>query len=210
MGYEERIIAEIARMYIAKFRDVYQSVRDNETMIIEELQKEEERFAKTLKNGLRELEKTAEPITGKVAFDLFQTYGLPPEMIEEELSNLGRPPFDRAEFDREFEHHQAISRAGSEQKFKGGLADTAVETVRLHSATHLLLSGLRHVLGDHVHQAGANITTERLRFDFTHPEKLTDEQKSEIEQFVNDAIQTGFSVTIEEMPKQTARETGVE
>jgi alanyl-tRNA synthetase len=210
MGYEAPVVAEIAKLYVAKFRDVYVSVRNNEARIYDELSKEEERFAKTLKNGLRELEKLSGSVDGKTAFDLFQTYGLPPEMIRDELAALGKPSFDQAEFDAEFTKHQDLSRAGSEQKFKGGLADTSIETVKLHSATHLMLDAMRRILGEHVHQAGSNITVERLRFDFTHPEKLTDDQKKAIEDDVNAAIRSGFATTIEDMPKDDARAQGVE
>ncbi|HRI35979.1 MAG TPA: alanine--tRNA ligase [bacterium] len=210
MGYERPVITEIAKIYIAKFRDVYQSIRMGADRILDELSKEEERFAKTLKNGLRELEKVSDQVDGKTAFDLFQTYGLPPEMIRDELATLGKPSFDQTEFDSEFSKHQDLSRAGSEQKFKGGLADTSDATVRLHSATHLMLDAMREILGEHVHQAGSNITVERLRFDFTHHEKLTEHEKQTIEARVNEAIRTGFATIVEQMPKDEARAQGVE
>lgn len=116
---------------------------------------------------------------------------------------------DREGFEKAFEEHKAKSRAGAEQKFKGGLADTSVATTELHTATHLLLAGLRKVLGDHVFQKGSNITAERLRFDFSHDEKVTREDLDKVEAFVNHAISTGFDVTIEEMPKQAALDAGV-
>ena len=107
------------------------------------------------------------------------------------------------------EKHKALSRAGAEQKFKGGLADDSVATTELHTATHLLLAGLRKVLGNHVFQKGSNITAERLRFDFSHDEKMTPEQLQEVEDFVNHAIESGVQVTIEEMAKQEAMDRGV-
>lgn len=210
MGYEAPVVAEIAKIYVAKFSDVYVSVKMNAERIYDELSKEEERFAKTLKNGLKELEKLSGAVDGKTAFDLFQTYGLPPEMIRDELAALGKPSFDQAGFDAEFAKHQDLSRAGSEQKFKGGLADTSIETVKLHSATHLMLDAMRRILGEHVHQAGSNITTERLRFDFTHPEKLTESEKQAIEDEVNRAIRSELTVTVEEMAKDAAKAAGVE
>lgn len=109
-----------------------------------------------------------------------------------------------------FEKHQELSRTASEGKFKGGLADQSGETTALHSATHLMLAGLRKVLGEHVHQAGSNITTERLRFDFTHGEKVTPTELKAVEDYVNEAIRSGLTVTITEMPKQEARDAGVE
>src|SRR3989338_807814 len=106
--------------------------------------------------------------------------------------------------------HQALSRAGAEQKFKGGLADSSEVVVQYHTITHLMLAGLRKVLGDHVHQAGSNITGERLRFDFTHGEKMTPEQIAAVEQYVNDAIKAQASVSIEMMAKDAAHAAGVE
>lgn len=112
-------------------------------------------------------------------------------------------------FQTAFQAHKDLSRAGAEQKFKGGLADHSEMTTQLHTATHLLLAGLRKVLGNHVFQKGSNITAERLRFDFSHEEKMTSEQLQEVEDFVNHAIASGFEVTIEEMPKQEALDRGV-
>lgn len=107
-------------------------------------------------------------------------------------------------FQKSFEAHQEKSRSGSEQKFKGGLADASEATTALHSSTHLMLAGLRKVLGNHVHQAGSNITAERLRFDFTHPEKMTSEELQQVEDYVNEAIQSGLTVTMDEVAKTTA------
>lgn len=113
-------------------------------------------------------------------------------------------------FNKAFEAHQEKSRTAAAGKFKGGLADDSQATIELHSTCHLMLAGLREVLGDHVHQAGSNITTERLRFDFTHPEKMTDEQKKAVEDYVNNAIAKGFTTTMTQIPKEEAKASGVE
>lgn len=169
------------------------------------------------KNNFWVSDKVVSDILGKeLWFELLQTYGFPVEMtielIEEKISSKN-VRFDIEEFlkgfNEAFDAHKALSRAGAEQKFKGGLADASEATTELHTATHLLLAGLRKVLGNHVFQKGSNITAERLRFDFSHEEKMTPEQLQEVEDFVNHAISTGFEVTIEEMPKQEAMDRGV-
>lgn len=208
MGYEQPVIAQIAQMYIAKFENVYESVKNNKEKIVAEFNKEEELFGKTLKVGLKQMEKLND-ISGKDAFDLFQTYGFPLEMVEEEAKKRGLT-VNIAEFSEEFAKHQNLSRTASEGKFKGGLADTSEETTALHSATHIMLAGLRKVLGNHVHQAGSNITVERLRFDFTHPQKVTDEELKAVEKYVNDAIASGATMTLTEMKKEDAKASGTE
>ncbi len=222
MGYEQPIIADIAKMYIAQFEGIYDSVRVNKEKILEELTMEETRFGKTLKDGIKEFEKLVRgftiafersgqkvtTISGEKAFRLYDTYGFPIEMTEELARETGLE-IDKKGFNEAFEKHQELSRSSSEGKFKGGLADSGVETTELHTATHLLLAGLRKVLGDHVHQAGSNITTERLRFDFTHGEKVTPEQLKEVEEYVNSAIQTGATMVMKEVPKEEARASGV-
>lgn len=213
MGYEQPVIAQIAELYIAKFSDVYESVKNNAGKIIEELNREEEKFAKTVNQGMKEFEKIAkdgtEVIDGKSAFTLFDTYGFPLEMTKELAKERGLS-VDEAGFNEAFARHQELSRTAAEGKFKGGLADQGEETTALHTACHLMLAGLRKVLGAHVHQAGSNITSERLRFDFTHPEKVTPEQLTQIEDFVNNAINSGLSVTISEEAKEAAKARGVE
>ncbi len=150
-------------------------------------------------------------------FHLFDTFGFPPEMTLELLKekfDKHEALFDEkifmSEFKIAFEKHQELSRSAAAGKFVWGLGDTSDETVALHSACHLMLAGLREVLGDHVHQAGSNITAERLRFDFTHPEKMTDEQKQAVEAYVNRAIQSGLTVTVTNMDKNEAKASGVE
>lgn len=176
------------------------------TAIKKEIEAERERYREALQQGIRELEKVKE-ITAEIAFDLYQTYGLPYEVIKD-LSTDKKGSFTREAFDKLFEEHQKISRAGAEKKFKGGLADQDEETVRLHTATHLMNAALRKVLGDHVWQKGSNITTERTRFDFTHGEKMTDEELAEVEKLVNEWIQANYEVKCEEMPREEAEELG--
>jgi alanyl-tRNA synthetase len=156
---------------------------------------EVERFSKTLEKGLREIEKI-EKITGAKAFDLYQTYGFPVEITEEIFKEKGQE-FDKKIFEEEFKKHQKKSRSASTDMFKGGLADHSEEVTRLHTTTHLLHAALRKVLGEHVEQKGSNITVERLRFDFSHPEKLTDDQIKEVENLVNEQIDKDLPVSFE-------------
>lgn len=248
MGYESPFTTEIADIYIEQFSGIYESVRDNAEKIKNELSIEEGKFSRTLKEWLKELHKmvqrkwdqtnfllelkensdiissefTINVISWKDAFDLFQTYGLPIEMINEELENwIEFKDLDwnfhntkgwtihEGEFNEEFKKHQDLSRTAAAGKFKWGLADDGLETTALHSACHLMLAGLRQVLGTHVTQAGSNITAERLRFDFTHNEKMTPEQIKAVEDYVNRAIQSELTVTITNMDKKEAQETGV-
>ena len=179
--------------------------------IIEEIKLEEERFRHTLKTGLREFEKicasTNGNVSGKYAFVLFSTYGFPLE-ITTELAKEKGIKVDIDAFKEEFKKHQDASRSGSEQKFKGGLADTSEKSVKYHTATHLLHKALREVLGTHVEQRGSNITPERLRFDFSHPQKMTDEEKKKVEDLVNEKIKAGLEVKQSVLPKDKALETG--
>lgn len=147
-------------------------------------------------------------ISGQKAFTLFDTYGFPVEMTEEIAKEYGMT-VDRAGFDEKFKAHQELSRTASVGMFKGGLADQSDKTTALHSACHLMLAGLRQVLGNHVAQAGSNITEERLRFDFTHSEKMTPEQIAAVEAYVNEAIQSGLKVQVAEEPKSQAQARGV-
>jgi alanyl-tRNA synthetase len=223
MGYEAPFTAEIAAIYIEQFSGIYASIKNNAEKIKNELSIEEGKFAKTLKEGNREFEKIVNgfkiafersgqkvtQIAGSKAFTLFDTYGFPLEMTLELAKEHGLT-VDIAGFQSAFEKHQELSRTAAAGKFKWGLADDGAETTALHSACHLMLAGLRRVLGDGVHQAGSNITAERLRFDFTHPEKMTPEQIRAVEDYVNEAIQSWLTVTISNMDKTEAKNTGVE
>ncbi len=223
MGYEQAFTADIASMYIEQFSGIYESVKINAEKIKNELSLEEGKFSKTLKDGVREFDKIVNgfkiafersgqkvtQIAGSKAFTLFDTYWFPIEMTLE-LARENGLTVDMDGFNTAFEKHQELSRTAAAGKFKWGLADDGVETTALHSACHLMLAGLRKVLGDGVHQAGSNITAERLRFDFTHPEKMTPEQISAVEDYVNEAIQSELTVTITNMDKNEAKASGVE
>jgi alanyl-tRNA synthetase len=161
---------------------------------------EQGKFSKTLKAGLK--------MVGTVSpFNLYQTYGFPIE-ITEELYRQRNIKFNREEFDREVAKHQELSRTASSGMFKGGLQDQSEITVKYHTATHLLHKALRHVLGNHIAQKGSNITSERLRFDFSHPSKLTDQQITDIEKIINAKISADLPVTRQEMPKTKALSEG--
>ncbi len=210
MGHEDACLAQVARDFIHIYQDVYESVKNNETVIIDEITMEESKFQKTIKNGLRELSKI-QTIDGKEAFRLFETYGLPVEMIREEIviNGWNLPSNFQTDFDEAMKAHADLSRTASAGMFKGGLADHSDVTISLHTACHLMLAGLRKVLGEHVMQAGSNITPERLRFDFTHPEKMTPEQIVAVENYVNGALKAHLTVTMAEEPKDNAKARGV-
>lgn len=213
LGITDNFTAEIAKVVIAKLGDQYPELKNNKDTILKELDIEETQFRLTLEKGEKEFEKMSEKvsdqISGKQAFNLFQTYGFPLEMTIELADEKGLK-VDEVGFKSAFQEHQSISKKGSEQKFAGGLADNSEKTTAYHTATHLMLAGLRSVLGDHVHQKGSNITGERARFDFNHEAKLTDEEKAAVEQFVNDAIAADAKQVLEEMDKEEARAAGVE
>lgn len=168
-----------------------------------EISTEVGKFRKTLDSGLKEFEKGTDP------FILATTYGFPIELTEELAAEKGIS-IDRAKFDREMVEHQEKSRSGSEQKFKGGLGGTTDKIVRSHTAHHLLLAALRKVLGEHVHQRGSNITDERIRIDFAHDAKMTDEQKAEVEKLVNEWIKNDLPMQRVEMPRADAEKIGAE
>ncbi len=172
------------------------------TIIKDELQK----FQKTLAAGLKVLEQTSH-VDGKVAFDLYQTYGFPLELTTEILQQKGQK-IDRALFEQEFAKHKELSRTASAGTFKGGLADHSVATTKYHTATHLLHAALRKILGTHVQQKGSNITAERMRFDFTHHAAMTDAEKQQVEKQMNDWIAADLPVTVQKMKKQDALSSG--
>jgi alanyl-tRNA synthetase len=210
IGIEKKFISEIAKAVQEIYGEIYPEILSER--VLEELEKEENKFRETLEKGLREFEKHKE-LDGKVAFDLYQTYGFPLEMTIEEAraNNISVDEESmKNKFNEELKKHQDLSRTASAGMFKGGLADTKEKTTQLHTSAHLMLAGLRKVLGDHVHQKGSNINGERLRFDFSHPEKLTDEQKKAVEDFVNEAIGKKIEVKMEEMTPDEARVSGAE
>jgi len=189
------------------YADVYpiEEARDHIKGVIEQ---EEIKFRQTLQKGLRVFEKL-DGVSGKDAFMLFSTYGFPLEMTVELAQEKGII-VDEEEFKKEFEEHQKTSRAGVGQKFKGGLAGHGEETVRLHTAHHLLLSALQKVLGSRVHQRGSNITSERLRIDFSFGRKMTDDEKKQVEDLVNMWIDEKLVVARRDMSKQEAEQMGAE
>ncbi len=211
IGVSENLCVPIAEAAIKKLGSHYTEVEANKSFIISELEREEAQFRKTLVAGEREFEKIAETceghIAGDKAFFLYETYGFPLEITEELAAEKGIK-VDGAGFEKSYEAHQAKSRAGSEQKFAGGLAGGSEEEAKLHTATHLLHAALRKVLGDHVEQRGSNITPERLRFDFSHEDKMTPEQKEEVEKLVNEAIAADAEINCTEMSVDDAKSAG--
>ncbi len=197
-------LKEIAEVVIEKYKDIYPELEKNKNLILSELNKEEEKFTLTLENGLKEFSKL-QIISGKDAFNLYQTYGFPIE-ITEELAKEKGIKVDVEEFKNELEKHQELSRTASAGMFKGGLADNSEQTTKLHTVAHLMLAGLRKVLGAEVLQKGSNITAERLRFDFSWKEKMTSEQINFVENFVNDIIKKDMPVVCEEMTLEKAKE----
>lgn len=208
LDVNENIAADIVNSFIDSYADesAYPELAAKREMIIAEAEKEEQKFKRTLEKGLKEFGKY-EKVTGKDAFVLFSTYGFPLELTEELAEEKGIE-INKEEFKKEFTAHQELSRQASAGKFKGGLADHSEMSVKYHTATHLLHRALKNVLGDHVEQKGSNITPQRLRFDFTHQEKLSDEQKKAVEEEVNKAIQEDLPVSWSEMTVDEAKEKG--
>ncbi len=191
---------------IESYSSHYRELEDKKDFIKQEIEKEVEKFRNTLSRGLKEFEKRAQKgaLDAEDIFLLFTTYGFPAELTEE-LAKERRLSFDKEGFEQKMKEHKKASRKGAEAKFKGGLADHSEKTIAFHTATHLMLAGLRKYLGEHVHQKGSNITQERTRFDFSHPEKVSREILDKVEQYVNDAIEAEAEMIIEEMPKQQAQ-----
>ncbi len=209
LGIESEFINKVSNVIIEIYKDEYPELEAHREFIFDEFKKEEEKFMKVLDQGLKQFEKLGSDrrISGKEAFILFSSYGFPAEMTEELAKEKGFE-FNKKEFDKEFKKHQELSRIGAEKKFKGGLSDASYENAKLHTATHLLHKALREVLGDHVKQMGSNITPERLRFDFSHDQKMTPEQIKEIEDKVNAKIKEGIKVDKDEMTVDEAHKSG--
>jgi alanyl-tRNA synthetase len=209
LGIENNFLNEIASIYSNIYLNIYKLPAEQ---IKSELEKEETKFRKTLKQGLKEMERRiAENILdGRQLFDLYQSYGFPLELsleiAEEKNVSIAKSAID--DFNAELKKHQELSRTASAGMFKGGLADAGEQTTKLHTAAHLLLAALRRVLGDHVVQRGSNITAERLRFDFSHPRKMTLEQIKQVEDSVNEQIQKNIPVVRKEMPLSEAQQSG--
>lgn len=212
---------------VEQFKNYYPEVLKNKDIVKNVFSEEKNKFNKTLENGLKEFDKiiagfarkeeflkrtdpnavVERKITGKAAFNLYETYGFPIEMTEEIAKERGID-VDTSNFKQLFAEHQAKSKQGSDQKFKGGLSDASVETARLHTATHLMQAGLQKYVSADIRQKGSNITPERLRFDFNCDHKLTEEELKQVEDFVNEAIKAEIPVTVEELTPAEAHKSG--
>ena len=210
-------LENIIDLYIDTLKEMYPELNENKELIKSVIVEEKNKFMKTLSNGEKEFNKQSlrikesgnDIIDGKTVFRLYDTFGFPPE-VTKELADENGLKIDLEEFDKLFKEHQEKSRAGAAQKFKGGLADQSEETIKYHTATHLLNAALKLVLGPDTHQRGSNITAERMRFDFNCDHKMTDEEKQKAEEIVNKWIQEGLDVKCEEMKKEEAIASGAE
>ena len=213
LGMQEGFTAEIGKVVIEQYAEVYPELKQNEAFVLEQFKLEETRFARTLRQGEREFEKAvsrmgeSKVIDGMVAFNLYATYGFPIEMTRELAKEHGLT-VDEAGFEKHFAEHQKSSHAGAEQRFKGGLADSSAQSARLHTATHLLHAALRRVLGDEVAQKGSNITPERLRFDFSFGRKVTKDELAQVEALVNEWIKADVPVVMTETTVEDAKKEG--
>lgn len=212
LGMKPGSLFWIADTLAEQYKDVYENVGKQKETIKVAIDSEEKKFRNTLTQGLKEFEKAIVDVSdnvlsGELAFKLVTTYGFPFEMVKE-MAKEKSLSVDEAEYQKLFEEHKEKSRAGAEQKFKGGLGDTSEMSVKYHTATHLLHQALREVLGSHVQQKGSNITPERLRFDFAHPQKMTDEEKKRVEDIVNEKIKASLPVSVVSLPFEEAEKTG--
>jgi len=232
LGIKNISIVKVADVVIGSYQKEYLHLKENKRVIERELELEEKKFSRTLDKGMNTLKKIfgraiagVDPenlpkgmivednvlrIDGKEVFHLYETYGIPPELSQEIMTEWGVRFDDQTmkECNEAFKRHQKISRAGMETKFAGGLADHSAAVTKYHTTTHLLHQALRDVLGDHVQQVGSNITPERLRFDFTHPEKLTEEQMRKIEEIINQKIKANLPVRMKTMSLAEAKKKG--
>jgi alanyl-tRNA synthetase len=207
----DELLKELAEIVIENYQEFYPELEQNRTKILEVISQEKQKFSKTLNNGLKELEKIIQSVlgsqlsvvSGRDVFHLYDTFGFPMELTKELAAEKGLR-IDEKEFEKEFIRHQEISRVGAEKKFGGG----GKLSPQLHTATHLLHAALRQVLGSHVQQMGSDITEERLRFDFSHPTKLTEKEIKTVEELVNQKIKENLVVKKEEMSYQEALNSG--
>ncbi len=206
-------LSTLVDINVETLKEMYPDLNKKHDEIKDVLIEEKNKFVKTLNHGEREFEKQIKKlegtkvVPGRVVFKLYDTYGFPPE-VTKDLAQENGMEIDMEEFEKLFKEHQEKSRQGSAQKFKGGLADQNEKTIAYHTATHLLHQALRTVLGDHVKQSGSNITEERLRFDFSHPQKMTKEEIKKVEDLVNEQIQRDLKVVCEEMNYDEAKKSG--
>ncbi len=208
-------LSTLIEINVENLKEMYPELEKNKEIIIATMLEEKDKFVKTLANGEKEFQKAinklqeTKTIPGDVVFKLYDTYGFPPE-VTKELAEENGYEINLKEFDELFKKHQEKSRAGSEQKFKGGLAEQTEETIAYHTATHLLNAALKQVIGKDAHQRGSNITVDRMRFDFNCDHKLTDEEKKQVEDLVNQWIAEELPVTKQEMSKEDAIKSGAE
>jgi alanyl-tRNA synthetase len=212
MGLNDNFTGILSGIYIDE-ATAYPDLIAHKDHVISTINAEEDRFRKTLESGEREIKKflaSGKDVTGKDAFFFYETYGFPLELTMEVLAEDGKKIVNPEQFDIAAKEHSDKSRTAAAGKFKGGLADHSETTTAYHSSVHLLLAGLRNILGDHVHQKGSNITAERARFDFSHPEKVERDLLDKVEAYVNDGIAAAADITMREMPKQQALDEGIE
>ena len=215
LGIEGGFLPKPAAVVIDNFKGAYPELEENRAKVLEALAAEEAKFLETLEKGEKEYEKMLPNLlknpqkimSGRLAFKLYDTYGFPIELTEELAAESGMK-VNREEYEEAFKKHQELSRAGSEQLFKGGLADHSEVSTKYHTATHLLQQALTIVLGPHVAQKGSNITAERLRFDFAHGAPMTKEELAKVESIVNEQIARDLPVTMEIMKLDDAKAAG--
>lgn len=203
---ESDFLEDLTKIVVDVYGSFYPKLQEFQDTIVQQLKKEEEKFKKALKSGIAQFEKIGGDISGKDAFNLYQNYGFPIELTIELAVEEGKQ-VDLAGFEKEFRSHQDLSREAGE-KTKGGLAIQSDRAAKLHTATHLMHQALRDVLGNHAHQTGSHITDERLRFDFTHDAKMTEDQIRKVEQLVNEKIEKGLPVNKKTLPKGEADKVG--
>ena len=217
LGINLNELGSLIDVNVEALKELYPDLEKNKEQIKTVIIEEKDKFVKTLDKGEREFNKDInrlkqegkDSIPGEIVFRLYDTYGFPPE-VTKDLSQENGMKISMEEFDKLFKEHQEKSRAGAEQKFKGGLASTGEQETKYHTATHLLNAALKQVLGPHVHQRGSNITPERMRFDFSHDSKMTDEEKKQTEDLVNKWIEQAIPVEKLEMKKDEAIAMGAE
>lgn len=212
IGIRENFTHKIGQTIIALMAPIYPELSRNQKFIINNLKIEEQKFTETLQKGLKQLEKQIQDIkngciSGDIVFDLYQTYGFPVELTQE-LAQEKNLNIDTRDFESRFKQHQQLSRTASAGKFKGGLGDMSSKSIRYHTATHLLHQALRQVLGSQVEQRGSNITDKRLRFDFSYNQKLTEEQKNQVENIVNQIIDQNLPIKCEQTTVDKAKAAG--
>ena len=197
---DQEFVNEVAGSVIEIYRQTYPELQKNKEIIVTALLDEEKKFRRTMEQGLK--------LIGTISpFDLYQSYGFPPELTEEIYKEKDLE-FNKKELQEQIKKHQELSRGTSEEKFKGGLADHSEVVTKYHTATHLLQAALRKVLGEHVHQEGSNLTAERLRFDFSFPRKLTEDELLKITEIVNEQIEKGLERKVETMTYEEALKSG--